>query len=220
MVTAGLRDERRFGRGLVGLDLFRARSLQHVAGFRYFGGGSMCDQNELAGLDRRFVFHDAVLWDTDAVESCTKRTETPYDDSTFERRNDPGNNRARSNNGTDTRDNKESRADEQAPKAAPKCAPLAPIFHSVTCVIETNDVGLGLIIAADDGQFLDIKPATLQFFNRIFGCGVLAENCDNRVLVLSWHGTHGSSPLLLQIDFCTAIRFVSVRVPALAIIRV
>jgi hypothetical protein len=49
----------------------------------------------------------------------------------------------------------------------------------VARVIETDDILFRLIVAADDGEFLDVKPATLHFLDGTFCCGVLAENCNH-----------------------------------------
>src|SRR5579863_10012035 len=150
----------------------------------------MCDKNELSCLDRRLVFYDAVFGNAEAEQSCTQSAESPHNDCSFQGRDDPGDNGASSNNGPDAGDNQKRRTEKHSPEPAPKCAPFAPVFHSVACVVETDDIFFRLIIAADDGQLLDVKPATLQLLDGIFCCGVLTENRNNRVLVLCWHVTH------------------------------
>jgi hypothetical protein len=52
--------------------------------------------------------------------------------------------------------------------------------------MEADDILFRLIVAADDGRLLDVKPTTLQWLDGIFCCRVLTVNCNDRVLVLSW----------------------------------
>ena len=88
-------------------------------------------------------------------------------------RDDPVDNGAGSNNGPDAWADQERPTDEHTPEPAPKCAPSAPVFHPVACVVEADDILLRLIVAADDGQLLDVKPTTLPLLDGIFCCRVL-----------------------------------------------
>src|SRR5579863_462710 len=104
MTPAGSRRAGCSGRGLVAVDLLSARSLQDVAGFPHFLGGSMCDKNELAGFDRRLVFYDAVLGNAEAEEPSTESTDPSHDDCALQGPDDPVDNGAGSNNRPDAWD--------------------------------------------------------------------------------------------------------------------
>ena len=68
------------------------------------------------------------------------------------------------------------------PQIAPQKAPcLAPVLHAVAGVIVTDDVLVGMIILADNGHFLHIKPGPLQFLDRFLCCGVGLINSYYRV---------------------------------------
>ena len=58
---------------------------------------------------------------------------------------------------------------------------LAPVLHAVAGVIVSDDLLVGVIILADDGHFLHIKPRLLQFLHCFLCLSVGWVNGYNRV---------------------------------------
>ena len=67
---------------------------------------------------------------------------------------------------------KHGRPKQQSPKATPKGPQFAPDLHAVTGVVVADDVLLGVIVLAHDGQFLHVEPRPLEFFDARFCLGV------------------------------------------------
>ena len=58
---------------------------------------------------------------------------------------------------------------------------LAPVLHAVAGVIVSDDVLVGMIILADDGHLLHVKPRPLEFLHCFLCLGVGSVNGYNRV---------------------------------------
>jgi hypothetical protein len=61
-------------------------------------------------------------------------------------------------------------------RAAPKGPQFAPYFHAVANVVVADDVLLGVIVLAHDGQFLHVEPRPLEFFDARFCLDVRVED--------------------------------------------
>ena len=128
----------------------------------------MHHHEELVCLDRQFVLNDAVLWNTDAVESRTDGAQASNYRGALQRSHDPRHHGTRSQHRTDAWNKKEGRSEQQSPDASPEGAGLAPVLHPVAGVVITDRVFVGMRIFADDGQSSHVGPCALKFLNRFF----------------------------------------------------
>src|SRR5579871_3745837 len=76
---------------------------------------AMGDQDELACLELRFILQNAVLRDTDAHQGRPQGAQTAHHHRTFQRPDDPGDERTGHHDWTDARNEEEGGSEEQAP---------------------------------------------------------------------------------------------------------
>ena len=100
---------------------------------------------------------------------------------------------------SDARNGEESRPEQHPPDATPEGALPAPILHAVAGVIVSDHVLVGVIILADDGHLLHVKPRPLQFLHCFLCLGVRFVNGYNRVRF-----RHDLSSFLSRL--CSALR--------------
>jgi hypothetical protein len=72
----------------------------------------------------------------------------------------------------DAWDGEEGGSEQHPPQAAPEGAHFVPVLHAVAGVIVSDDVLIGMIIFANDGHFLHVKPRPLQFLDCFLSLGV------------------------------------------------
>ena len=100
----------------MGGDGYRASRLEDLPGPHHLVGGAMSDhQQKLVRLERRLVLHDAVLGNANAVQRGAQGTEPPNHHGAFQNADNPGDQRAEHEKGTDARDEEHGRPEEQAP---------------------------------------------------------------------------------------------------------
>src|SRR5208282_2279371 len=99
----------------------------------------------------------------------------------FQPSNDPSHQRPSHQNGSQTWDGKESCSKQQPPDTAPKGAHLAPIFHAVAGVVETDYMLFGMEIPAHDRQFLHIESGPMKFLDGCFRPDVSVVGGNQRI---------------------------------------
>src|ERR1017187_1887566 len=87
-------DESMFRCWLMYVDLLGARILQDVPGVLDFIGGAVGNQQELPGLDRSFIRHNAVLRDAQTEQPCSQRADSANQHCAFQGGDNPCNNRS------------------------------------------------------------------------------------------------------------------------------
>src|ERR1039457_9853 len=174
--------------------LCRASSFEDALGFRHLVCCTMSDNEKLGRFDRRLVLHDTVLRNANAVKRYGQGTQSANYHSAFQSPENPTCKRAEHKEGADARDNEKGRPKQQAPKAAPKGPLFAPNLHAVTGIVVTNDMFLGVIVLAHNGQFLHVEPRPLDFFDARFCLDVGIEYSYHCVMIL-----HGLPPYLVLI---------------------
>jgi len=66
----------------------------------------------------------------------------------------------------------ERRTEKQPLNATPEGAKLPPVLHAVAGIVVPDHVLVGMIVLADDGHLLHVKPRPLQILHGFLGLGV------------------------------------------------
>src|ERR1035441_7678228 len=146
--------------------------MQDVPGPGHLVPCAMSQQEKLVGLERRLILHDAVLGNAYAIQPRAERAQSAHHNGAFQRADDPGDQRTGYQYRPEARNNEESGSEQHPPETTPEGALFAPVLHAVTGVIVSDDVLVGMIILADDGHFLHVKPRPLQFLHGFVCLGV------------------------------------------------
>jgi len=70
-------------------DLHSVGRLQDIPGFGHLVRGAMSQEEELVGLQRCLVRHDAVFGDASAIQPCPERAQSDHHNRAFQRADDP-----------------------------------------------------------------------------------------------------------------------------------
>src|SRR5579864_5045878 len=162
-------------------NLHGVRRLHNVFSLRHFVRCAMSQKEELVRLERRLVFHDAVFRDANTVQPRAERAQSAHHHRAFKCGDDPCDQWTGYQYRPDTWNGKKSGSEQPPPDSTPEGPHLAPVLHAVAGVIVSDDVLVGMIILADNGHFLHIKPGPLQFLDRFLCCGVGLINSYHRV---------------------------------------
>ena len=146
---------------------YRASRLHNVFRLGHLICRSVSQDEELIRLDRRLVFHDAVLRDANAVQPRADRAQSAYHYGALESPNNPRNERAGYQDRADAGNGEESGSEQHPPEAAPEGTKFPPVLHAVAGIVVTHDLLFGVIVLTHDGQFLHIHPRPLQFLHRL-----------------------------------------------------
>src|ERR1039457_958309 len=142
----------------------------------------MSQEEKLIGLDGSLVLHDAVFGDANAVQASADRAYSAHNNGSLERADNPADQRSGYQHRPYAWNGEESRSEQESPDTATEGAGLAPPLHAVAGIVIPYDVLLGVVILADDGQFVHVKPGPLELLHCLLGLGVGLINGNNRVL--------------------------------------
>src|ERR1019366_8201964 len=135
----------------------------------------MDHQQELSSFERCLVLDDALLGDADAIKPGSDGAESTDNRRSLEGRDNPGDDWARSHQRSDARDHEERRPEQHSPDPTPERALLAPMFHTITGGVVTDDVFLGVISLSDNRQRFHIETGLLEFLHTGLGLVVLVK---------------------------------------------
>src|SRR6185437_1091997 len=124
-------------------NLHWVRRLHDVLSLRHLLRSAMGQKKELVRLERRLIFHDAVLGDPNAVQACSERTQSTHHHRALKCTDDPSDQRPGHQYWPDTWNGKESSSKQHPPDTAPEGALLAPVLHPVAGIIVSDDVLIG-----------------------------------------------------------------------------
>lgn len=74
---------------------------------------------------------------------------------------------------------KKADPNSKPPQATPEGPQLSPDLHAVAGVVVADDMFLGVIVLAHDGELLHVKPGPLEFLDAGFCLGVRAVDPDD-----------------------------------------
>src|ERR1039458_1498256 len=148
-------------RSLMVLQYLRLGAVEDFLGTGYFIHGAVRNQHKLVGLKRRLVPQDAVLGDPEAVQAGSNRAQTAYHDGAFQRPNDPSDERPRYYQRPDAGNQKECRTEQHSPYPAPEGAHFSPVFHALPGIVVADHMFIGVIVASNNRQFLQIETGLL-----------------------------------------------------------
>ena len=148
-----------------------------------FHFGTVGDQNIFAAFYGGLVLDDAVLGNAHAVKSGTQRAQTAHHQRAFQCADDITDNGSREEQRADTGNKKKGGAEQQAPETAPKRTRFSPVFYAVASVVIADHMFIGVVVAANDGEFFHVKAGLLEFLDCRFGFEVGFENRHRAIVV-------------------------------------
>ena len=137
------------------------QSIQYFFCLSHFIRSAMRNDEVLVGFYCGFILKNAVPGDADTIKTCAQSAETSTGNCSFEAADNGCHQGAARYDWSNARDDKKSRAEQDAPECASECAQLSPLFHSVTGIIIADHIFFGMIVLAHNGQFFHVIPGFL-----------------------------------------------------------
>src|SRR4030095_13534787 len=161
------------------------------------------DNNELVRFERLLVTDDVVLKNAHAVQPGTHRAQPTSRDRTFQRCDNPADQRAKDYDGTDIRNRIEARAKQQARQSAVKIAELTPHLQAIAGIAVADHTLLRVIVLAHDGKSVLVEPR-LEISDDRFGSSARTVYMHHDIVL-----SHGLPPSALDGTYTDSVALLS-----------
>jgi len=138
--------------------------LESVCGTKYLFdpestiGRAGDDEDELVRFEGRFVRHDTILRNAHSMERHSENAQSAGGGGAFQYADDRRNERTADQDRADSGHSEERLPVHETPNLAPKSSELTPVLQAAAGAVVANDMILGTVVLADDGESVQIDP--------------------------------------------------------------